>query len=179
MTGVFSCPALARVQDHPWYVPGRRSPGCLLSIGAAVQVPRGHALSAAHSAPLYAAELVVQGRDLHSCAPASRSLRKLYAAGLTRGHGWCHHCGMQMRYEYETGPDRNSGTGRLPSDYQEVSVQMMTPGDANALGWSYDEAMAARDAVQDERTAALDALAAENGIMRGDGPEVPVWSIWA
>ena len=87
---------------------------------------------------------------------------------MTRGHGWCHHCGMQMRYEYETGPDRNSGTGRLPSDYQEVSVQMMTPGDANALGWSYDEAMAARDAVQDERTAALDALAAENGIGRGD-----------
>lgn len=49
-------------------------------------------------------------------------------------------------------------------------MQMMTPGDANALGWSYDEAMAARDAVQDERTAALDALAAENGVERGDGP---------
>jgi hypothetical protein len=43
--------------------------------------------------------------------------------------------------------------------------------DANALGWSYDEAIAARDAAQDKRQAALDELAAENGIMRGDLPQ--------
>jgi hypothetical protein len=38
--------------------------------------------------------------------------------------------------------------------------------------------MRAADAVQDARQAALDALAAENGVERGDGPEVPAWSIW-
>jgi hypothetical protein len=31
-------------------------------------------------------------------------------------------------------------------------------GDENELGWSYDEAVAARDAVQDARQAALDEL---------------------
>ena len=47
------------------------------------------------------------------------------------------------------------------------------------VSYQMDTAQREADAVQDARTAALDALAAENGIMRGDGPEVPVWSIWA
>ena len=47
------------------------------------------------------------------------------------------------------------------------------------VSYRLDTAQREADAVQDARTAALDALAAENGIMRGDGPEVPVWSIWA
>ena len=92
----------------------------------------------------------MQGRDLHSCAPASRSLRKLYAAGLTRGTGRVHHCGMQMRYEYETGPDRNSGTGRLPSDYQEVSVQMMTPE-----AWARTQELAGWDELSDAQRFAM------------------------
>ena len=57
---------------------------------------------------------------------------------------------MQMRYEYETGPDRNSGTGRLPSDYQEVSVQSMTPG-----AWERTLVLARRDGLGEAEMAGL------------------------
>ena len=55
-----------------------------------------------------------------------------------------------MRYEYETGPDRNSGTGRLPSDYQEVSVQMMTPA-----AWERTLVLARRDGLGEAEMAGL------------------------
>jgi len=57
---------------------------------------------------------------------------------------------MQMRYEYETGPDRNSGTGRLPSDYQEVSVQMMTPE-----AWARTQELAGWDELSDAQRFAM------------------------
>ena len=55
-----------------------------------------------------------------------------------------------MRHEYETGPDRNSGTGRLPSDYQEVSVQMMTPA-----AWERTLVLARRDGLGEAEMAGL------------------------
>ena len=76
----------------------------------------------------------------------TETLRGRVDTGLGRHHD----CGMQMRHEYETGPDRNSGTGRLPSDYQEVSVQMMTPA-----AWERTLVLARRDGLGEAEMAGL------------------------
>ena len=71
-----------------------------------------------------------------------------------------------------------AGWGEL-GDAQRAALAIGCPVHGNAsMDWDEDEvfcsrcdvehAMAKRDAVQDARTAALDALAAENGITRGD-----------
>ena len=84
-----------------------------------------------------------------------------------------------------------AGWGEL-GDAQRAALAIGCPVHGNAsMDWDEDEvfcsrcdvehAMAKRDAVQDARTAALDALAEANGITRGDEPERPitdyVWSV--